>query len=160
MRETTAPKRAGITINDLYEQLKEMTVLYTICPGERVNELELAAKFDVSRTLLLEALNRLIAENLLHFVPNRGFFVRKLHRQDIFDLFELRHSIESSAVLFVVEQADLKDIRALRKFWKDVMKSKVQAPAAELTSRDEEFHVRLVALSGNNEMVRALYSIN
>ncbi|MFK4441858.1 DNA-binding GntR family transcriptional regulator [Caballeronia udeis] len=160
VRETIAPKRAGITVNDLYEQLKEMAVLYTIRPGERVNELELAAKFDVSRTPLREALNRLVAENLLHFVPNRGFFVRELHRQDIFDLFELRRSIESSAVLLAVERADLKDIRALRKFWKDVMKSKVQAPAAELTSRDEEFHVRLVALSGNNEMVRALYGIN
>jgi DNA-binding GntR family transcriptional regulator len=150
VRETSAPKRTGLTVNDLYEQLKEMAVLYTIRPGERVNELELAEKFDVSRTPLREALNRLVAESLLNFVPNRGFFVRELHRQDIFDLFELRRSIEASAVQLAVERADIKDVRALRKFWKDVMKNKAeQAPA-----------MRLVALSGNNEMVRSLYAIN
>ncbi|WP_207005610.1 GntR family transcriptional regulator [Trinickia mobilis] len=160
VRETNAPKRAGLTVNDLYEQLKTMAVLYTIRPGERVNELELAEKFQVSRTPLREALNRLVAENLLLFVPNRGFYVRELNRQDIFDLFELRRSIESSAVQLAVQRTDDKDVRALRKFWKDVMKNKAHAPAAELVTRDEEFHVRLVAMSGNNEMVRALYGIN
>ncbi|WP_321964798.1 GntR family transcriptional regulator [Paraburkholderia sp. J7] len=161
VRETNAPKRTGVTVNDLYDQLKEMAVLYTIRPGERVNELELAEKFEVSRTPLREALNRLVAENLLTFVPNRGFFVRELNRQDIFDLFELRRSIEASAVQLAAVRADVKDIRALRKFWKDVMKNKAElAPATELVRRDEEFHVRLVALSGNNEMVRTLYGIN
>ncbi|AOJ91576.1 GntR family transcriptional regulator [Burkholderia multivorans] len=160
VRETNAPKRAGLTVNDLYEHLKEMAVLYTIRPGERVNELELAERFDVSRTPLREALNRLVAENLLTFVPNRGFFVRELNRQDIFDLFELRRSIEASAVQLAVERADVKDVRALRKFWKDTMKNKSAAPATQLVARDEEFHVRLVALSGNNEMVRTMYGIN
>ncbi len=65
VRETVAPKRAGLTVNDLYEQLKQMAVLYTIRPGERVNELELAERFNVSRTPLREALNRLVAESLL-----------------------------------------------------------------------------------------------
>jgi DNA-binding GntR family transcriptional regulator len=160
VRETVAPKRAGLTVNDLYEQLKQMAVLYTIRPGERVNELELAERFDVSRTPLREALNRLVAESLLSFVPNRGFFVRRLERQDVFDLYELRRSLESAAVMLAAERADVKGIRALRKFWKDVLRVKVKVPAEELVAKDEEFHMRLVALSGNNEMVRALYGIN
>jgi DNA-binding GntR family transcriptional regulator len=160
VRETVAPKRAGLTVNDLYEQLKQMAVLYTIRPGERVNELELAERFNVSRTPLREALNRLVAESLLSFVPNRGFFVRRLERQDVFDLYELRRSLESAAVMLAAERADARDIRALRKFWKDVLRVKVKVPAEELVAKDEEFHMRLVALSGNNEMVRALYGIN
>ena len=160
VRETVAPKRAGLTVNDLYEQLKQMAVLYTIRPGERVNELELAERFNVSRTPLREALNRLVAESLLSFVPNRGFFVRRLERQDVFDLYELRRSLESAAVMLAAERADVKDIRALRKFWKDVLRVKVKVPAEELVAKDEEFHMRLVALSGNNEIVRALYGIN
>lgn len=114
VRETNPPKRSGLTVNELYEQLKEMAVLYTIRPGERVNELELAQRYEVSRTPLREALNRLVAENLFQFVPNRGFFARELHRQDIFDLFELRRSIESTATLLAVDRADVKDVRALR----------------------------------------------
>ncbi|WP_225032600.1 GntR family transcriptional regulator [Paraburkholderia sp. XV] len=160
VRETSAPKRAGLTVNDLYEQLKQIAVLYTIRPGERVNELELAERFNVSRTPLREALNRLVAENLLSFVPNRGFYVRQLDRQDVFDLYELRRSIEAAAIVLAADRADDKDIKALRKFWKDVLKIKGKVPADELVAKDEEFHVRLVALSGNNEMVRSLYSIN
>ncbi|WP_207005698.1 GntR family transcriptional regulator [Trinickia mobilis] len=86
--------------------------------------------------------------------------IRELKRHDIFDLFELRRSIEASAVQLAVARADFKDVRAPRKFWKDVIKNKARTPATELVIRDEEFHVGLVALSGNNEMVRALYGIN
>lgn len=90
-------------MNGLYEQLKVMTVPYTIRPGERVNEMELAEKFEVSRTPLQEALNQLVVENLLVFVPNRGIFVRELNRQEIFDLFKLRRGIDSSAVQLAAE---------------------------------------------------------
>lgn len=160
VRETAAPKRAGLTVNELYEQLKQMAVLYTIRPGARVNELELSERFAVSRTPLREALNRLVAENLLSFIPNRGFYVRELDRQDVFDLYELRRSIESAAVLLGVARASDKDIKSLRKFWKEALKLKNSISTEELVSKDEEFHVRLVALSGNNEMVRSMYSIN
>ncbi|CAG9242135.1 GntR family transcriptional regulator [Paraburkholderia caribensis] len=160
VRETVAPKRNGMTVNDVYEQLRQIATLYTIRPGERVNELELAEQFEVSRTPLREALNRLVAEGLLTFVPNRGFFVRKLDRQDIFDLYELRCAVEVLAIVRVCERASDADLKELRKFWKGVMKSKPNLDASEFVKRDEEFHLRLVALSGNNEIVRALYNIN
>lgn len=160
VRETVAPKRNGMTVNDVYEQLRQMAVLYTIRPGERVNELELTEQFQVSRTPLREALNRLVAENLLTFVPNRGFFVRKLDRQDIFDLYELRCAIEVAAIVRVCERASDADLRTLRKFWKGVMKAKPGLSAGEFVECDEEFHLRLAALSGNNEIVRALHNIN
>lgn len=153
-------KRAGLTVNDLYEQLKQMAIVYRIRPGQRVNELELAETFGVSRTPLREALNRLVAENLLTFVPNRGFYVRELNERDVFDLYELRRSIEVAAVRLSVERADDKDIRALRKFWKDVLKRMDAMPTDELLACDEAFHLRLVALSGNAEMARALRVIN
>ncbi|RQR96459.1 GntR family transcriptional regulator, partial [Burkholderia sp. Bp8994] len=122
-REAMAPRRAGLTVNEIYEQLKQMAVLYKIRPGERVNELELAERFDVSRTPIREALNRLVAENLLVFVPNRGFFIRQLEGKDVFDLFELRRSIESTAVMLACERASDNDIKTLRRFWRQVMKS-------------------------------------
>jgi DNA-binding GntR family transcriptional regulator len=157
----SVPKRPGLTSNELYEQVKEMAILYTVRPGERVNEMELAAQFEVSRTPLREALNRLVAENILDFVPNRGFFVRELNRQAVFDLYELRRSLESSAVQLAAERASERDIKALRKFWKEAARTKASiAPASELVARDEAFHVRLVALSGNKEMVRALENVN
>jgi len=147
-RDSVAPKRTGMTVNEIYEQLKQMAVLYQIRPGERVNELELAERFDVSRTPIREALNRLVAENLLAFVPNRGFFIRELDGKDVFDLFELRRSIESTAVMLACERASDNDIKALRRFWKQVMKSAERMPSDELVVKDEQFHLELAAMSG------------
>jgi DNA-binding GntR family transcriptional regulator len=159
-RETAAPMRTGLTVNEIYEQLKQMAVLYKIRPGERFNELELAERFNVSRTPIREALNRLVAENLLVFVPNRGFFIRELEGKDVFDLFELRRSIETTAVTLACERASDNDIKALRRFWKQVMKNAARMPSSELVVKDEQFHLELAALSGNAEIGRVLQGIN
>ncbi|RQS23706.1 GntR family transcriptional regulator [Burkholderia sp. Bp8992] len=159
-RETAAPTRTGLTVNEIYEQLKQMAVLYKIRPGERFNELELAERFNVSRTPIREALNRLVAENLLVFVPNRGFFIRELEGKDVFDLFELRRSIETTAVTLACERASDNDIKALRRFWKQVMKNAARMSSSELVVKDEQFHLELAALSGNAEIGRVLQGIN
>ena len=159
-RETAAPMRTGLTVNEIYEQLKQMAVLYEIRPGERFNELELAERFNVSRTPIREALNRLVAENLLVFVPNRGFFIRELEGKDVFDLFELRRSIETTAVTLACERASDNDIKALRRFWKQVMKNAARMSSSELVVKDEQFHLELAALSGNAEIGRVLQGIN
>jgi DNA-binding GntR family transcriptional regulator len=154
------PKRAGLTTNGLYEQLKEMAVLYKLRPGERVNELELSQAFNTSRTPVREALNRLASEKFLTFVPNRGFYGRALDRQDIYNLYELRKCIESAAVTLAIGRAKDADILAIRTFWDDVVKRSARIPTQKLVALDEEFHVRVVALSGNAEMVRALQDVN
>ncbi|WP_175726086.1 GntR family transcriptional regulator [Burkholderia ambifaria] len=159
-RETAAPTRTGLTVNEIYEQLKQMAVLYKIRPGERFNELELAERFNVSRTPIREALNRLVAENLLVFVPNRGFFIRELEGKDVFDLFELRRSIETTAVTLACERASDNDIKALRRFWNQVMKNAARMSSSELVVKDEQFHLELAALSGNAEIGRVLQGIN
>jgi DNA-binding GntR family transcriptional regulator len=159
-RETAVPTRTGLTVNEIYEQLKQMAVLYKIRPGERFNELELAERFNVSRTPIREALNRLVAENLLVFVPNRGFFIRELEGKEVFDLFELRRSIETTAVTLACERASDNDIKLLRRFWKQVMKNAARMSSSELVVKDEQFHLELAALSGNAEIGRVLQGIN
>ena len=81
-------------VDRVYEQLKAMAVSYEFKPGERLNEGELAKRLGVSRTPLREALNRLNTEGFLRFTPGKGFFCRELDAHEIFDLYELRKSIE------------------------------------------------------------------
>jgi len=155
-----AVKRSALTTNDLYEKLKEIAVLYRIRPGEHVNEIELARAFGVSRTPLREALNRLVGERLLTFQPNRGFCVRRLERQEIFDLYELRRHLEVAATRLAVKRASDADIGALRAFWEGVQGRAADTANDALLALDEAFHVRLVGLSGNKEMVHTLQLVN
>ncbi|MGE8051393.1 GntR family transcriptional regulator [Pseudomonas monteilii] len=155
-----APKRSGLTTQDVYAAVKELVISYQIRPEERVKEGKLAEKLGVSRTPLREALHRLVAENMLVMIPNRGFYGRKLQRQEVFDLYELRNALEMAAIGLAIDRASDDAIDALRASWEAVMAVAETRTALELAIEDENFHVALARLSGNDEMANSLESIN
>lgn len=146
-------------VDRLYERLKAMTVNFALRPGERLNEVELARQFGISRTPLREALNRLNTEEFLTFIPGKGFFCRELNAGEIFNLYELRKSIEVSAVRLSVMRAKDDDIDALLSFLARTADPAEHSIAA-LVEFDEAFHERLMAMSGNAEMLRVLRNVN
>src|SRR6218665_2862801 len=58
--------------------LRERAMRYVFRPGARINEQALGRELGVSRAPLREALNRLVAEGLLDFVMNKGFFRKEI----------------------------------------------------------------------------------
>ncbi len=147
-------------VDRVYEQTKAMAVLFEFKPGERLNEGDIAKRLGVSRTPLREALNRLTTEGFLRFVPGKGFFCRELDANEIFDLYELRKTIEVAAVQLVVERAQDQDIDSLLSFLDETGPDPGERTTAELVALDETFHERLIAMSGNAEMLRVLHNVN
>lgn len=145
----------------VYEQVKAMAVTYRLRPGERINEVELARRFGVSRTPLREALNRLSAEGFLTAVINRGYSVRPLDPKRVLTLYEYRAMLETGSLRLACERATDADLAALSAFAersRDEPDDDVQA--LRLLSLDEAFHERLARLSDNEEMLRSLRSLN
>jgi DNA-binding GntR family transcriptional regulator len=147
-------------VDRVYEKLKAMAVSYELKPGERLNEGELAKRLGVSRTPLREALNRLNTEGFLRFMPGKGFFCRDLDAHEIFDLYELRKSIEVAAVRFAVKRARDEDIDSLLAFLDATGPDPGERSSVELVKLDETFHERLIAMSENTEMLRVLRNVN
>lgn len=147
-------------VEALYARLKDMAVDFRFRPGERLNEVALAQALDASRTPLREALNRLVAEQLIDFVPGRGFFCRALDPQSIFDLYELREVIELAAVRRAVERAGDTDIAALRDALYAEGLSVEGLTIREMTALDEAFHIGIARLAGNAELVHQLERLN
>lgn len=146
------------TAAKLYDQLKEMAVSYHFRPGERINEVELAAQLKVSRTPLREALNRLSTEGFLTTTANKGFFARELEANELFDLYELRAYLEQAAVRLACKRASDEEIANLRAFLLEHDENS-NIPAGEMLKLDEEFHLRLVNLSQNEELVKTARSV-
>ncbi|QHI99225.1 FCD domain-containing protein [Xylophilus rhododendri] len=157
MAETAA---SDSIVEVVYEQLKRMSVGYEFKPGERLNEGVLAKSLGVSRTPLREALTRLFAEGLLLFVPGKGFFCRKLDVTEVFSLYEMRKVIEVEALRISIERAKDEDIDALLAFLDSTGPEPGDRTVDELVRLDEIFHERLMAMSGNAEMLRVLQNIN
>ncbi|WP_454854715.1 GntR family transcriptional regulator [Rhizobium binxianense] len=147
-------------VETLYRRLKEMVVNFRIRPGERINEVALARMFDASRTPLREALNRLVAEQLIDFQPGKGFFCRELDARSIFDLYELRATLEEMAMRLACERASDEAISAFKV--KEYADGLIYAGRTirEATTADETFHLAIAGLSGNRELLRQLELIN
>jgi DNA-binding GntR family transcriptional regulator len=163
-RKATAARepvpRAADSAEQIYERLKSMAMTFAIRPGERVNEVELSKALKVSRTPLREALNRLMVEGFLTRAPNRGFIGRPLDAKEVFDLYELRRTLEAGIVAIACERATAEDLAELERFVKSSKDRPEDSNASALLALDEQFHERVARLTRNEEMVRAVKSIN
>jgi DNA-binding GntR family transcriptional regulator len=153
-------KRRAVSVPRVHGALRELATRFELRPGEHVNEMALARRLGVSRTPVREALNRLVSEGLIDFVPNKGFYARPLDIDAIRHRFELRHGLEEYGVRLACRRASDADIAALREWWRAVKAGRDVLPLARVAALDEEFHERLMALAGNPEMARALRDCN
>jgi DNA-binding GntR family transcriptional regulator len=149
------------SVEKAYEALRAKAINFEFKPGERLNEPALTKTLDVSRTPLREALNRLVAEGFLTFVLGKGFFCRPLSPQKILELYQLRCALETEALLRTIESASDQDILDVVTYLDRAEEQYVTTTdLAELLRMDEEFHMKLAALSGNEELVRLLENVN
>jgi DNA-binding GntR family transcriptional regulator len=147
-------------VERVYGELKAMAIAYEFKPGERLNEGELARRLSASRTPLREALNRLSSEGLLRFSPGKGYFCRNLDVIEVFSLYELRKALETASVRLAIRRAKDDDIDALIAFLDNTGPEPGNRSVIELVHLDETFHERLLAMSGNVEMMRVLKNVN
>lgn len=148
-------------VDRIHAQLRRMAADFEIRPATRINEARMAAELGVSRTPLREALNRLVAEGFLTFQSNHGFFCRALDPQQLLDLYEARAAIECEGLRLAIMRASDADIAALARFHDETLDEYAGCtdPLRQLAI-DEEFHTRIMALSGNGELARLLDNIH
>jgi DNA-binding GntR family transcriptional regulator len=124
----------------------------TFPPGTQLGEVELAARLGVSRGPLREAMQRLVAEGLLHSERHRGLFVRQLDAADVRDVYTARTAVERAAGLLLLdgdrEAATERLTAALAR-----MEAAADDPVA-LADADHAFHAEFVAASGSPRLRR------
>jgi len=81
----------------IYDMLKDQITSEELRPGQRLLDDQLASTFGVSRTPVREALARLSNEGLVEIVSRSGAYVKKLTREDIEEIYEIRRVLESLA---------------------------------------------------------------
>jgi len=80
-----------------YQALRTAIIEGQLRPGQRVIEQRLAEELSLSRTPIREAVRMLTSDGLLVAERHRGAVVRKLDRDDVLDLYELRGRLEGYA---------------------------------------------------------------
>ncbi len=154
-------KKRGPNNGELaYHVLREMAKSFEFKPGERLNELELAARLKMSRSPIREALNRLATEGLVISRPNHGFFCRQLREREIRSLWEIRLDLELGSLRSVMKHPDKDTIKKIKEFWRQVIANAASTTTEEIVEADEEFHLMLARAANNDERVSLLTRIN
>ena len=78
-------------------EMRELMLRGAFKPGERLREVPLAARLNVSRTPLRLVLDRLAQEGLLRARPTGGFVASEFSVEDIRDAIETRGVLEGAA---------------------------------------------------------------
>ena len=142
------------------ERLRQRVVEGLHAPGDKLNERELSALLQVSRTPLREAIRMLAAEGLVELLPNRGAVVALLSAQDVADTFELIAALEGQSGELAAQRisaAALAEVQALH-----------YEMLAAFTRRDLPAYYRLNALihqhittaAGNRVLTQTWANIN
>ena len=98
----------------IYEQLKADIIRCKYQPGVSLTEIEMANKFNVSRTPIREVCNRLLKEDLLHSIPYKGYIVSPINLQDLHELYQIRLVLEPYAAEMAARNPSPRFLEALR----------------------------------------------
>ena len=78
--------------------------------GAQLKQEELASRFNVSMSVLREALKSLEAEGLVRFYPNRGATVTELTAEEAQEIFDIRLFLELGAIELTIPNLTSEDI--------------------------------------------------
>ncbi|NWC96140.1 MULTISPECIES: GntR family transcriptional regulator [unclassified Pseudomonas] len=139
---------------DVYRRLKQEIFDFYLLPQDRFTETQLAARYQVSRTPVRDALYRLQREGYLDVEFRRGWSVKPLDFVQIDQLYDLRIVLESAAVERICQSAEVHPaLDGLRQQWL-VPREHWHSDMQRVADMDEYFHTGLVEASGNLEMAR------
>jgi DNA-binding GntR family transcriptional regulator len=140
----------------IVDAVTEAIVERRLMPGTKLTEQSLADLFQVSRTVVRQALNQLSRDRLVTLQPARGAFVAEPGIEEARQVFEARQLIESALVRELCAQitpAQLAQLRAHLKRERDAVRRTDVAGRTRLLA---DFHVLLARLLGNEVLAEVL----
>lgn len=109
----TQLKRPGTAVEELVDIIRERIITGEYKPGFRLSQQHLAEEFEVSRTPLREALQRLSTEGLVLSLTNRGMEVAPATLTDVEGSYALRLLVEPAIIAAIAITATDQDVEQM-----------------------------------------------
>lgn len=138
------------------EHLREAIISFEYKPGDRLVERDLCERFDVSRTVIREALRHLEAEGLVALIANRGPIVSSTSPEEAKSLYEVREALESMAAKLCAERASSAQKQKLRRALAQVKGAYAKADLAKRLQAKDEFY-RILCEGADNEVITSMF---
>lgn len=136
-------------IEEAYRQIKKLIFDQRIVPGQRLIYQDLVSQLEMSRTPIINALNRLDQEGFVKYEDFRGFYVKPIDIQEVWDGFGVREALERYAVEQAIMQGEAEDLLLLEEKQKTYAEYMPHYYTQSKFLLDSEFHTQIAAMAKN-----------
>ncbi|HWA42224.1 MAG TPA: GntR family transcriptional regulator [Hypericibacter adhaerens] len=136
--------------------LRRRIVSGELANGARLTEMALAAEFGLSRGPIRAALQQLANEQLVRQKPYSHWEVRRLTKQDVWELNTLRSTLEALAARLAAQNIDAAGADALRTALGRLREACAAGDRDRITDADFDLHRTIVELA-RHERLRQAY---
>ncbi len=142
----------------VYVALRRAIIEQALRPGQKLTEDTIGRRFDVSRTLVREAIGRLTIEGLVEVQRNRGATVANPSLEEARSVFDVRRGLERMVMTVLAGRLTRDQVRELD----------AHVALEEAASRKDgpqsvrlagEFHIKLAALTLNPLLHRYVHEV-
>lgn len=146
-------ERQGLT-SAVRQEIERMLVDGDLKMGDRINEVDLANRFGVSRGPIREACRGLAERGLLSMVPYRGAYVREISLEEAQQLYELRAGLFGYAGYVAAQQPNPALIEELRELHAAMGDEVSAGRTRDYYALNLKFHTAIFEHTGNEELIR------
>ncbi len=143
----------------IYAALLRGIVIGELNQGEFLSEVQLAEKFQTSRTPIREACIHLFKEGLLRVAPHKGYVVTEISLDEIRELYQLRQILEPEAAAMAATSNFGQETSAKLKELLDEMSRLAHQERSyevflKLSELEHSFHYSIAEASGNRKLAK------
>lgn len=153
-----APIQPQTRADEAFDCLQTAIVTGELAPGEKIGEVELCSRFNLTRGPLREALGRLESRGLLVRRPHAGVKVVSVSAAELLELYRIREVMEGLAARQAAERMTDEEIAELQSTLDshEKMIEQARGQAYYQAEGDYDFHHRIATGSRNAKLAQML----
>jgi DNA-binding GntR family transcriptional regulator len=142
-----------------YRRLRLMLFNNEIGPGQKISTTDLAERFQMSPTPIVQALKWMELQGLVRHEHNKGYYTEKCTLNEIQEIYELRETLEPALMPHIISNVNEEKLSYLKAALEAHLESLNQGVLQIRSLTDMEFHFALAAISGKDTHVKFLGSL-
>jgi DNA-binding GntR family transcriptional regulator len=149
IQKTDQPNNSITRIEEAYRLIKQMIFDQKLIPGQRLVNQDLVDKLNMSRTPITNAMNRLVQDGFVAFESFRGFYVRPIDLQEVWDAFGVREALEVYTIEQAIKLSDDGDMQELDNKLREHADYQPHYYTRKKFLLDSEFHLQIASMTKN-----------
>jgi len=150
MRKKVEPSKLS---EYLKEKIEELIATGVFSPGMKLDEIDLAENFGVSRTPIREALIQLASAGLIEIRPRRGAVVSPINPKKLYEMFEVMAELEAMCARLASRRITEEELKKIKKTHQECNAKEVIENPDLYYRKNEEFHLALYNASHNDFLI-------